>query len=164
MSVTLTFTRDLENRRVAVELDTGDHESGDPITKWGQLGLRFARQISEVKKFDFSPHIHDGGTSITLSDDDFDEWDDEYEDDWEDDLDHECAASEILRSAQGDEPEAEEGTEEVSTTAIDSQFNYGDAYQRIGGFEAPSVVLGHLVFKLLTRALKRAEKAEVAAR
>lgn len=166
MSVTLNFTRDLDTRKVAVEIDQGEHSNEEAVVKWGRLGLRYARMIGEAKTFDYSPHLADMGCSITLSDTDLDE---DFDDEWEEEeWDEESAAYELaqaeserqreaeqaLRDAlsEGDDTEAEDAPE----YRIESKLDTGDHYKRIGGFEAPSVVMSHLVYKLLTRALKKA--------
>lgn len=155
--VTITFERNLAQRKVDVRLNRGEDEGLAPVpesdirVKWARLAMRYIQQITEAKSFELNPFVEDTGATLIFSTDDLDDFDEEMDGvDWDDEFE------EYVPSIHNFAPESDEAPE---GEAIGFGFDYGSAYQRIGGMTTPSVVLAGTVYQLLLRARSRAAQA-----
>ena len=149
MTVSITFERNLDFKKVDARLNIGEGPDAAPESdirvKWARLAMRYIRQISEAKTLEFNPHVEDTGATLTFTGSgDWDDFDDEYFDEDEDNFDRMSGHFKFEQNAEN---------------AIGFELDTFDAYKRLGGLATPSVELAGTVHQLLLRARSRAAKA-----
>lgn len=123
---------------VAVQL-IGDTD--DIRKNWAILGMRFSKIISENFKLESLDHIEDAGAEIIFLNSDYF---------FEIDPDDEPYDNELTeRLLNGDLSDGEKDL------CLGMKLNVFDAYDRIGGLIAPSVLLARMVFSQLEEKRQR---------